>query len=213
MYVKVLGRPHILREPLVTLNPEQMSAQSQAVYDLSNSVTPTVYTTSGGSIPITALRCYGDGARFPPGTKGVFYFRQGVPPIAGGLRFRLCNTISEFHNGKDLTNSLGHYFHISLYKIMKLKSWETLRKHLIQEGLVDQQLVTDIDQLPNFSQSSFEAVYLYEIDQPFIVDLTTLILRTYLVTRTHFRRIRVRIPFGASRPLFQGRHSYFFPDE
>jgi hypothetical protein len=77
-----------------------MSAQGQAVYDLSNSVKPTVYTTSGGSIPITAPMYYGKATGFPPGRK-VFststkLFRQYLENYASmnnwSLTLKKCRT-------------------------------------------------------------------------------------------------------------------------
>ena len=112
---------------------------------------------------------------YPPGTKGFFYYHQppALPPLAGELRFRICDTASQFANGKDLEVNSGQPWRVTLHSISKSSIYSYLRDLLLEEGLVDPQLVADLARLRGSGRQSTAAISLYDIDQPFIVDLSS----------------------------------------
>jgi hypothetical protein len=128
---------------------------------------------------------------FPPGTKGVFYYHQppALPPIAGELRFRICDTVSQFANGRDLEVDSGQPWHATLHAIAKAVRYTRIRALILEERLVDQELLAHIERHPGNGRPSTDAIVLYDIDQPFIVNLNHVQSRVRLMTRHSLRTV------------------------
>ena len=147
--------------------------------------------------------------RLPPGTKGVFYYHlpPALPPVAGELRFRLCNSVSQFADGKDLEVGLSKPWHRTLHTIVQGARYTGIRDLLLEEGLVDQALVADVEKLPRDRQHD-QVISLYDIDQPFVakLDATRPVIR--LVTRKSLQAISLPL-FNVGRVSvnpYQGTH-------
>jgi len=152
---------------------------------------------------------------FPPGTKGVFYYYQppALPPIAGELRFRICETVSQFSNGKDLEVDFGQPWHATLHAIAKAERYTRIRALLLEEGLVDRELLADIERLPGSERPSTDTIVLYDIGQPFIVNLDHVQSRIRLMTRRSLRTINFPLFSSCWKRTeaiapYEGMHSY-----
>jgi hypothetical protein len=148
---------------------------------------------------------------FPPGTKGVFYYHQppALPPIAGGIRFRICDSVSQFANGKDLDVAIGEPWNIPLINIVKASCYKETLAHLLKEGLIDHGLVADIENIAGEAKKNQKrGTTIYDIDQPFVVNLSASAIRLRLNTRSCLRIVRFR-PFTIFRS--NGRGPQFYP--
>jgi len=181
--------------PLLTLNPERMSLVGQETFNVShlNRVKIPVFPTYGVG--------YTSQCPFPPGTKGFFYYHQppALPPIAGEMRFRICDSASQFANGKDLDVEIGEPWNIPLINIVKVSCYQEVLTLLLREGLVDQGLVADIENIAGEGkESQKKGITIYDIDQPFVVNLSATALRLRLNTRNRLRIVKFR-PFTIFR--------------
>lgn len=147
---------------------------------------------------------------FPKNTRGALYYHTDptLPPIAGEIRFRLCDTIENFEHGSDL-HILGMPWSLPLTRIAYNSSLIGLRKLLVKEGLVDSQLMTDISKLPNLDRQD-DRLTLFHLSHPFLVDLTVTDLNLTLVTRSALHKIRFQNLFtdrrsGYPLPLYTGK--------
>jgi len=182
------GQP---KPPLKTLSPERMVDMGQEIFDYSGYLAANlnhefVYYTSG--------------IRFPPGTKGVFYYYQppALPPIAGELRLRICDDPSQFASGRDLEADSGKHWNVPLINIVRAANYKQIRRHLLEEGLIDHGLVADIENMNAFNTGGSgikRAVTLYDFDQPFSISLGRARIRLRLTTRSAVRPITIR-PFS-----------------
>lgn len=111
------ANPAFLRtSKIMTLIPERMSAMGQEVYSISSDDAITFDAAPDGKPQIR----YHEEDReeldyyrrfpFPSGTRGVFYYHQPPdrPPVAGELRFRVCDSVSHFVDGADQKSQRGH---------------------------------------------------------------------------------------------------------
>jgi hypothetical protein len=135
-----------------------------------------IFPSPSNAQPINPLIIkYTSTTSYPPGTKGFFYYHQPptLPPVAGELRFRICDTASQFTNGKDLEINSGQPWRVPLHSLSKSSMYSCLRDVLLEEGLVDPQLMADVARLLGSCRQSTAAIYLSDIDQPFIVNLNS----------------------------------------
>jgi hypothetical protein len=198
--------------PLNTLNSERLVHMGQEVFDISRYVRANI--------------CHGDlncsidytyGFPFPPGTKGFFYYHQppALPPMAGEMRFRICDDASQFAYGRDLEVESERPWNIPLINIVKVGNYKAIRDLLLDEGFVDHELVADMENLKSVSGSRGKgrAIALYDIDQPFSVNLSVRHLHVHLNTRSCVRTVELR-PFsirtlGRVYSPFSGKAIYF----
>jgi hypothetical protein len=125
------------------------------------------------------------------------------------MRFRICDSASQFADGKDLEVGLGKPWHLTLHTIANGAGYTGIRDLLLEEGLVDQELVADVERLPKDRQDT-QVICLYDIDQPFVakLDITRPIIR--LMTRNSLRVIGFPLfaTYKAGREIvnpYQGR--------
>ncbi|KAF8960822.1 hypothetical protein BDZ97DRAFT_1832024 [Flammula alnicola] len=192
--------------PLMTLRPEKLSTVHQEIFDLSGHTRPNFRVPKGdyNSIRGNKSECYHHldlsynhaqvykyakeanvvDAVFPPDTKGVFYYHleDGQPAISGEVRFRKCSDSVSFNDGKDLVADVGKPWCMQLWDIATSDRYMGLRHLLLQEGLVDEALISDIQQVIKPTCKNF-ARRLYTIDQPFAVDFQQGIYSIQLATR------------------------------
>jgi hypothetical protein len=213
--------PAFLRtSKIMTLIPEKMSAMGQEVYAISSDDSITINAAQDDGKPQfewhgqnqnTDKRGYYRRFPFPPGTRGVFYYHQppGRPSIAGELRFRVCDSVSHFFDGTDLTTGWGSYWQSPLYWIVKMNTWESVLKLLVDEGCVQQQVVDDVRRLPRIKTSEHRQ-YLYDLDQPFLVHLDSLSLEIAFITRHSVNLVNFKRLF-ASRLTCPYKGECFLP--
>ena len=83
--------------------------------------------------------------RFPPGTRGFFYYYHDptTPPLAGELRFRVTRDRdpSLFASGHDLLGDNGIPWRISLIQIASRKTFESIKDTLLEDGLVSEAVI------------------------------------------------------------------------
>ena len=196
---------------LNTLNSERLVPMGQEMFDISHYSAVHVYHGD-----LTCNIAYTAGFPFPPGTKGIFYYRQppGLPPMAGEMRFRICDDASQFAHGKDLEVGPGRPWNIPLINIVKVRNYKAIRDLLLDEGFIDHELVADIENMKFVSTTGGRVIALYDIDQPFSIDLSSSHLRVRLNTRSCIRGVELR-PFSIARSgagvysPFSGKATYF----
>lgn len=114
-----------------TFRGDRLTSVGQKILDLSHGRRPSLRildevlpkSFNGENVAITqsyARPSPTEYIAFPARTKGVFYFHH----IRGDntqsqIRFRLCNTLDEFHHGEDLRNLDGGLWHITLKAIAR----------------------------------------------------------------------------------------------
>ncbi|KDR78122.1 hypothetical protein GALMADRAFT_1302372 [Galerina marginata CBS 339.88] len=157
-----------------------MEAMGQQVVDISQMKNPVFRnalpqsTKRAQSIHIRYKSEYGTTKHqlFPDATIGVLYYHRppGLHELSGGLRFRLCPHVSLFSKGKDLEIDTGEPWHIPLYCLLRMEGWNSIVSLLANDRLIDDQLVSDVMQLPRRGAVSGSRL-LFTLDQPFILDL------------------------------------------
>ncbi|KIM41287.1 hypothetical protein M413DRAFT_145791 [Hebeloma cylindrosporum] len=179
-----------------------MEAMGQQVYDLSDLQAATLRTRRNAFLWLV----YG-GRRvdagttwlpYPSGTKGVFYYHlsPGRPPLAGELRFRKCDSIQQFSCGEDLEIG-GQPWTLSLFNIIQSSFRKGyLDELLIEPGLVDRELVADLQRLKaKCHLLKSNAITLYDIDQPFIADFSLTAVSVRLITRQSLQSMTMIHPW------------------
>lgn len=146
---------------------------------------------------------------FPANTKGTLYFNRqpGRPEIAADLRFRICESVDKFQEGKDLASRSNEPWAISLFNICWLHKWKPVRSHLLQEGLLDEYLASDIMSLPLIGEENKK--WMYTIHDPLIINLHAPSCRVGLMTRKTVKQIDLRQAIHDTRPKNGG--VYFLP--
>ncbi|KAI0655678.1 hypothetical protein C8Q70DRAFT_1057228 [Cubamyces menziesii] len=104
--------------------------------------------------------------RFPPGTRGFFYYYHDptTPPLAGELRFRVTRDRdpSLFASGHDLLGDNGIPWRISLIQIASRKTFESIKDTLLEDGLVSETVIAKAS-----TQSVVSSRILHSFEQPF----------------------------------------------
>ncbi|KAJ7764915.1 hypothetical protein B0H16DRAFT_1310562 [Mycena metata] len=158
---------------LSTLNPTYLKSTDYT--NLSHHLNPSIsFLPRTSSFTVRFFQKDGKHQPFPPRTRGFFYYRSpqlGLPPLAGGLRFRLTSSghPSSFSNGVDLLHE-GLPWQISLGSVAAAVGPKAvLREHLLLEGLVTQ---ADLDRCravsPNKKRFDHK-ITLFRLKQPFPV--------------------------------------------
>ena len=117
----------------------------------------------------------------------------GGPPQAGELRFKKCESVERFHEGEDLQVDTGQPWSLPLLNIVRSSSRKAfLHELLVEPGLVDQELVADLQHIFGGSKAKDPGnglgfnrggLTLYDIDQPFVTDVNIAGSAVRLVTR------------------------------
>jgi len=185
---------------ILTLDPAKLVSKQQPIYDISNLKDAwfgfrTIGGTSGSRVRFTALGHTRD-QPFPSNTRGVLYYYldPNLPPISGGLRFRLCDSLEGFDKGKDLRISPLRYWSVPLLRMVHTDGLQGLVRYLLEEGLVQKGSVLDLKKL-QANDHFRDGRHLYHLCQPFLVDLEMTALTFRLITRTSFSMVKFRSPF------------------
>ncbi|KDR67033.1 hypothetical protein GALMADRAFT_1133402 [Galerina marginata CBS 339.88] len=173
-----IGRRFFSDRLVVTLRPEKMEAVNQDVADIAGRKKPIFRCMPhkgiiGMAIPTTT-------AESPVGV--LYYYDQC--DLSGGLRFRLCHSVANFGDGRDLEVDVGEPWHVPLYSLIRTKHWQPIRALLLNERLVDQGLVSDIMRLPSLRRAMCSRI-LHTIGQPFLMDLQQKTTTFVLMNRKH----------------------------
>ncbi|KAF8153880.1 hypothetical protein B0H34DRAFT_661521 [Crassisporium funariophilum] len=144
---------------------------------------------------------------FPENATGFLYYWQAPrgPAISGGLRFRVTpsNTRPVFNELVDLEISPGQPWHIPLYTLVRSKCYAAVALQLLSEGLVDENLVSDIRKLPK-ARLDASTTALYTINDPFHIDLQNSRQKMFAVTRHNLAKGSIRYNFTDKRDNVQG---------
>ncbi|KAF8968777.1 hypothetical protein BDZ97DRAFT_328448 [Flammula alnicola] len=212
----VAGRPRSDRH-ILTLSPERMPSVGQQIIDLSDISLPLHYIGPKEESVRLAFQASHKKNKlqtflpYPPKTRGAFYYHQdpGRPALSGELRFRMCNSIAKFHMGQDLQVDVGEPWNIPLLTMVQKAPFLPICRLLTQDGLVDDDLVADLQKLPHLYRHTKESIMLYEIDQPFVVDVARSQWAVSLVTRKSLQTVVLQKLFraqtGKFTPLYTGR--------
>lgn len=120
---------------------------------------------------------------FPPNTRGVFYYHQDLqlPSLSGAVRFRVCDSLHSFDQGQDLFLTIGKPWSVPLIRIVHNNTFRDLGQFLIGDGLVQKSLLRDLSRLE--APSKIMGLYLYQLSQPFVINLDATAFLLHLVTR------------------------------
>lgn len=113
--------------------------------------------------------------------RGVLYYYQdpSLSDLAGEVRFRYCNDVSEFDKGEDHKDSPLRTWRIPLHDIARFERHMPLRQLLIEDELVSEDVMDDLADLTALR----EGAWLYRLDQPFVFELSKPRLEVTFVTR------------------------------
>ncbi|KAF8910505.1 hypothetical protein CPB84DRAFT_1222417 [Gymnopilus junonius] len=142
--------------------------------------------------------------RFPPGTVGTVYYLQPPPDkpslaLTGGIRFRIMSDVSHFDDGEDLKLPNGNIWHIIAYNLIKAP-WKPLLSIAKKESLIDEGVVSDMQNLAGPSyQPSTDSLH-YEFDQPFILDLEHSFISRVFLNRSTIHRFLWNVLEDMYRP-------------
>ncbi len=185
----------------------------QPIYDISNFkdvyfAFRTIGGLAGAHLRFQARRRNAtslDDIPFPINTCGVFYYHVDpqLPPINGSVRFRLCDSLENFVQGKDLEVNTGKPWMVPLVRLAHVSSFRALNRFIIEEGLVDKRLVRDIQKLKVPRRPC--AHLLYHLSQSFVVDLHMTVLLLHLVTRAAMSTVRATGVFCLRCRPFAGK--------
>ncbi|KAF8974297.1 hypothetical protein BDZ97DRAFT_1911497 [Flammula alnicola] len=163
-----------------------MSDQSRARFFFHGSIPQVDSPKAASSIkPSSANICYRQHKPngelesvpfpFPKNTRGVLYLYlpSGHSDISGQVRFRICDNVADFQQGKEPTSAtpLPENRGACLY------------------GIIDKGLISDILSLPLLR--GICSPCLYDLNQPFILDLAFDGLRLSIMTRRSLETIRM----------------------
>ncbi|CAA7264036.1 unnamed protein product [Cyclocybe aegerita] len=152
-------RTQTVKRVTKTLIPERMTPANQECCDFSNKARPYVYFGANASAhrPI-ALGYVSErpnnksfrAVPFPEGTFGVLYYYHDRthPAVSGNLRLRICDSPGSFGRGKDLEQGIGEPWSVPLFSLIRSPCYTPIRRLLRMEGLVDNGLVSYLEQLP-----------------------------------------------------------------
>lgn len=188
---------------ILTFDPVKLQAECRKVHDISNKkILLLRFRTVGGPSSVQFRFLATKDANnltqdipFPPKSRGVFYYHLDpqLPPISGGIRFRLCDSLEKFYQSEDLRIKNEKPWDIPLIRIAYTDNFRGLARFLVEEGLVEKKLIQDLRQLK--TPSRFVGLYLYDLTQPFVIDLETTAFTIHLITRKTFSSTLLVSPF------------------
>lgn len=196
-----------MKRLVLTLDPSKMLSMKQSICNISSGTRLRFATSNGeGTLRIFLQRINGSPV-FPEDTRGVLYYHCNptLPPIAGEVRFRICENLENFDQGSDL-HVLNRPWSLSLLRIVHTPNFAGLRRMLLDEGLVDAELVSDVSRLPAKLQ---DRLILFHLSQPFVLDLTQYQLEPNLVTRYSSQKVRFPNLFTERKQIRQTSMSLY----
>ena len=127
---------------------------------------------------------------FPKDTKGFFYYFRDItmPPVSGGIRFRVCKDLNDFDSGYDLLSPVGEPWAIPLIYLVRDKKWLHTLEDLVADVLVEEELVKDIKKL-RMARKSLRYRPIFMPTQPIYFDLRHRLLAFHLMTRKTSARV------------------------
>ncbi|KIM37796.1 hypothetical protein M413DRAFT_448301 [Hebeloma cylindrosporum] len=183
-----------------TLNPERLVHKGQEICDISGR------SSVGLSLCDQYTRfIYTAHIPFPSGTKGILYYNQppALPPMAGELRFRICDDPSQFAHGRDLEIESGTPWNMPLVNIVRIGYYKGIRDLLLDEGFIDHGLVADLENMKCVGSGwKRRGISLYDIGQPFSVKLDRTHIDVTLNTRSRMRMVYF-CPFVIAAEMFK----------
>ncbi|KIM41232.1 hypothetical protein M413DRAFT_445270 [Hebeloma cylindrosporum] len=201
--------PHHRR--LLTLDPLETETMGQEIYDISGLRVAALRTPRNAllSLQYKSRGQFNTRIAFPPATKGVFYYHlsPGSPPQAGEIRFKKCDTVQQFSSGEDLEAESGQPWSVSLLHLVSSKLRKgCLDELLVDAGLVDRELVSDLQRLiQNPKQLTRKVITLHDMDQPFVTNIHLTAFAVRLVTRQSLHFLSIFLWPRASQSPFHGR--------
>ncbi|KAF5327102.1 hypothetical protein D9619_003993 [Psilocybe cf. subviscida] len=187
----VAAPPTRMKYRTTTLLSGRLVSANQSILDLSGVTSGLVHfkglPDESAARPVAAIKYYSSPwngrahEKFPPDTKGVFYYHQSktFPRQLGELRFRLCSDSKAFRQGVDLCLPSGIPWCISSHSLTTRKGYRSICDHLVKEQLLDIGLYAD------FPESMFASSdnMVLNLGQPFVVDLSQRKMVLSLVSR------------------------------
>ncbi|KAJ7278362.1 hypothetical protein C8J57DRAFT_1306738 [Mycena rebaudengoi] len=135
---------------------------------------------------------------FPPRSRGFLYYRSDpeLSPLAGSIRFRTTTdkAVSSFRRGQDLLLPSGMPWQTTIPQIATQKSYAGFCQHLLQEGMVTEELLRR-------SRAIF-ANTVFGLKHPFLVNFGKLGVALTFASSTTICEAEVK-PFSEWGP---GRH-------
>jgi len=192
---------------LNTLNPKKLIVEDQKIWDMSG-LAVAVYNLVGDNReplerqPALGFKRSGQSREiipFPTGTRGVLYYRVDptLPPISGSIRFRICDSLTDFEHGSDLLVNPWRPWELPLVNVAKAtqSTHGPLCSKLLEDQLVDTKLVADIRR--NLSQTHCDHEHkLYSLHQPLDFDLAKRFMVLNLITPQMLQKVRLWSPFS-----------------
>ncbi|KAF9481053.1 hypothetical protein BDN70DRAFT_931174 [Pholiota conissans] len=176
-----------------TLSPELIIAGKEELCDLSYKFRPTLYASDQKS-PIVSYG-YSDSEqkvfRFPPNTKGYFYFHRSpdLPELLWGVRFRICDGPEDFERGHDLLSRSGTPWGYTVIALV----YDSFRRPFLElaeaEHFIEEDLVRDIKKL-GLDDARRMASFLYSLADPFILNLAKPKVIVTIITRKRVATVR-----------------------
>ncbi|KAK7028359.1 hypothetical protein R3P38DRAFT_2703968 [Favolaschia claudopus] len=158
---------------LSTLHPKYLTTADFTI--ISNSRFPVIsFPPNTLSVVLRFYKKDGVCQPFPPNTRGFFYYNvpaEGLPAMAGGLRFRITTTgrPSSFPDGHDLLLD-GLPWELSFTTIAYGTGRKViLREHLINEGFFTQADVDNYCAIMPVKKRLDHKITIYRLRQPFPV--------------------------------------------
>ncbi|KJA17117.1 hypothetical protein HYPSUDRAFT_1044507 [Hypholoma sublateritium FD-334 SS-4] len=189
---------------LRTLRPDRIVETGQEIIDLSGKCAKTVrvplthprWPSALG--PRVLLQASADlvrttKERFPDDTRGFFYYHRGVPALAGGVRFRVCDDAAGFDAGRDLElrSGLWQAQPLDVARVAKFRGFIPL---LLQERLVDEDLLADAAKIKAKKRYRF-----YSFSDPFLFSAKSDGFRLHFITRKGSNEHRFTNPLEDTR--------------
>lgn len=174
------------RRPLLTLDPERLEELQQPIADISDLALPQ-FTVRQIDRPCTGsnhvqkmgkpffnMRYHPDSRKgkilFPPGTRGFLYYHQTSTPLAGEIRFRICDSAASFFSpeSRDLMHDKDDCpWRIPLAFLAKSPTCQHLFDLIVSEGLVSREIANVFESSPIFPVDR-NTVFIYDIMEPFV---------------------------------------------
>lgn len=186
---------HSTNDRIMSLKPTLFIQKKQEVLDLSGLVNPTFSIQTAAqcqslSIPFNVTRTGAEAGRevfdpFPERTRGVFYW-DSIPylhPMTDTIRFRLCESIDGFRNGKDLRTTAGLSWGLPLWRVAWHEDWDGLRHLIREEELVPPGFVEGDKSVLSDLNMARDPNPLFSFNQPIVIDVNRWAHSIHLVTR------------------------------
>ncbi|KAF9475369.1 hypothetical protein BDN70DRAFT_883792 [Pholiota conissans] len=183
-----------------TLRPENIASSSEQIWDFSGKAQTSVWTSDGRKSSIYYAIKMELGSklrpriRFPPNTKGYFYYHASPDhsELAGSIRFRLCEGPKDFDRGHDLLTPSGQPWGYNLLDLAIHPGRKELLALIHAEGLADEETISDLAKL-GLPQEHHKKPFLFSLADPFVFDLSASRACVRILTRKKLIRVDFRM--------------------